>query len=192
VHIILMSPLDRKESDELFLLFRSDGAAVPLEVNDDMMYALMGAGWEPTTEPTEVPFRDENGNRLAYYGLPQNQQDIVDVVEDLVTNSLLITPSRSGTRQQEHVGEGPEEEISIVPTLDTDYTALLKSSWTKFTSDEEEWSNRWGDSGASDVGNVGQAHNCRTNLFMSGIRRYPSRTERSNLSAKHKKWFDVR
>ena len=27
---------------------------------------------------------------------------------------------------------------------------------------------------------------------MGGIRRYPSRTERSNLSEKQKKWFDVR
>jgi len=187
-----MSPSDRKDSDELFLLFRSDGAVVSVEVNDDMTDALTGAGWEPTMESMEVPFRDENGDRLAYYGLPQNQQDIVDVVEDLVTNSLLITPSRSGTRQQEHVGEGPKEEISIVPTLDTGYAARLKSLWSKFTFDEEECSNRWGDSGASDVGNVGQARNCRTNLLMSGIRRYPSRTERSNLSAKHKKWFDVR
>ena len=101
---------DRKKiyKGETFLLVRSDGVAVPVEVNDDVIFALTNAGLVSTAEPTKAPFRDENGNRLPNFGQSHtatNQQDVVDVVEDPAMSSLSETTSRPGARQEEHAAE---------------------------------------------------------------------------------------
>ena len=81
VRCILMPPSDQEESDETFLLFRSDGVSGPVEVNEDMISVLMSAEWIPTGW-----FRDKNGNRLPNLGqlhTTTNQKDVVGVMKDL-------------------------------------------------------------------------------------------------------------